>query len=107
MIAPTTDTTVESRKRLFVPMFLAASAVVWASCGHVHNESPDSSRAPRVVTDMSDRRVTVPAVVERIGEQFPAHTVTSIMLGAGDRIAAIPPNVSTLPLLRKIYPRVE
>ena len=31
-------------------------------------------------------------------EQFPAHTVTDIMLGVGSKLDAIPQNVSTIPL---------
>jgi iron complex transport system substrate-binding protein len=60
----------------------------------------------QTVIDMSGASVTVPLDVERIAEQFPAHTVTDIMLGAGDKLVAIPRNVKTLPLLRKIYPRI-
>lgn len=58
------------------------------------------------VIDMSGASVTVPLKVERIAEQFPAHTVTDIMLGAGDKLVAIPRNVKTIPLLRKIHPRI-
>jgi iron complex transport system substrate-binding protein len=60
----------------------------------------------RTVIDMSGASVTVPLDVERIAEQFPAHTVTDIMLGAGDKLVAIPRNVKTIPLLRKIHPRI-
>jgi iron complex transport system substrate-binding protein len=58
------------------------------------------------VTDMLGRTVTVPVHIDRIAEQFPAHTVTDVMLGAGDKIVAIPTNVKTIPLLQKIYPRI-
>lgn len=58
------------------------------------------------VTDMAGRNVSVPNVVNRIAEQFPAHTVTDVMLGMGDKIIAIPQNVKTIPLLRKIDPRI-
>lgn len=59
-----------------------------------------------VVTDIAGRVVTVPVTINRIAEQFPAHTVTDIMLGVGDKIIVIPPNVKTIPLLRKIHPGV-
>jgi len=62
--------------------------------------------ATRTITDMSGASVTVPLKIERIAEQFPAHTVTDIMLGAGDKLVAIPQNVKTIPLLQKIYPRI-
>ena len=59
-----------------------------------------------VVTDIAGRAVTVPITINRIAEQFPAHTVTDIMLGVGDKVIAIPQNVKTIPLLRKIHPGV-
>lgn len=62
--------------------------------------------ATKTVVDMSGTSITVPLQVERIAEQFPAHTVTDILLGAGDKLVAIPRNVKTIPLLRKIYPRI-
>lgn len=60
----------------------------------------------QTVTDMSGTSVTVPVKAGRIAEQFPAHTVTDIMLGAGDKLVGIPQNVKTIPLLKKIYPRI-
>jgi iron complex transport system substrate-binding protein len=60
-----------------------------------------------VVTGMTGEAVTVPVTVERIAEQFPAHTVTDLMLGAGPRLVAIPVNVKTLPFLRKVFAPIE
>lgn len=62
--------------------------------------------ATHTITDMSGATVVVPVNVARIAEQFPAHTVTDILLGAGDRLVAIPQNVKTIPLLREVYPRI-
>jgi iron complex transport system substrate-binding protein len=62
--------------------------------------------ATHVVTDMSGTTVVVPRRVDRIAEQFPAHTVTDIMLGVGEKLVAIPQNVRTIPLLRKIFPPI-
>lgn len=62
--------------------------------------------ATHAVVDMSGASVTVPVTIERIAEQFPAHTATDIMLGVGDRLVAIPQNVKTIPFLRKVYPRI-
>jgi iron complex transport system substrate-binding protein len=56
---------------------------------------------------MSGVSVRVPNQVDRIAEQFPAHTTTDIMLGVGDKIVAIPPNVKTLPFLSKVFPKVK
>jgi iron complex transport system substrate-binding protein len=78
----------------FAGGFLAASQPGW------------SQSATHTVTDMLGTSVTVPVTINRIAEQFPAHTVTDIMLGMGDKIVAIPQNVKTIPLLLKIYPGI-
>lgn len=62
--------------------------------------------ADRTVTDMSGRKVPLPGEINRIAQQFPAHTVTVIMLGAGEKLVAIPQNVKIIPLMSKIYPRI-
>lgn len=62
--------------------------------------------ATHVVTDMRGVSVTVPVKIERLAEQFPAHTITDIMLGMGDKLVAIPRNVKTIPLLQKVFPRI-
>jgi iron complex transport system substrate-binding protein len=62
--------------------------------------------ATHTVVDMSGASVAVPVVINRIAEEFPAHTVTDIMLGVGDKLVAIPQNVKTIPLLRQVYPRI-
>jgi iron complex transport system substrate-binding protein len=51
--------------------------------------------------------VTVPATVDRIAEQYPSHVMTDLLLGAGDKLVAIPQNVKTIPFLRKVYPRIS
>jgi iron complex transport system substrate-binding protein len=60
----------------------------------------------QVVTTISGAQVRVPLRVNRIAEQFPAHTATDIMLGAGGKLVAIPPNVKTLPFLRNVFPGI-
>ncbi|MGH3669689.1 MAG: ABC transporter substrate-binding protein [Pseudonocardiaceae bacterium] len=59
-----------------------------------------------MVTTISGAQVRVPLQVKRIAEQFPAHTATDIMLGVGDKLVAIPPNVKTLPFLKKVFPGI-
>jgi iron complex transport system substrate-binding protein len=51
-------------------------------------------------------KVTVPDNFTRIAEQFPAHTVTDILLGVGSKLDAIPQNVSTIPFLKAIDPGI-
>lgn len=99
-----TVTALHRSSRMFVPAVVAASVVAAASCG-----GPPESAAPttRVVTDMAGNEVTVPTEVRRVGEQFPAHTVITIMLGAGSKISAITTNVKTIPFLQKVYPEIS
>ncbi|CAO5149885.1 iron complex transport system substrate-binding protein [Frankia sp. AiPs1] len=99
------------RTRLLALGAAAGIAALAAGCG----SSGSSTAAPaapatpttQVVTGMSGEKATVPLKVDRIAEQFPAHTVTDIMLGAGDRLVAIPQNVKTLPFLRTVFPRIN
>lgn len=92
------------RRRHVVPAALAlACAVGVAACG---GGQTVRDAGPRTFTDTSGVQVQVPADVEKVGEQFPAHTVTTIMLGDGAKLAAIPPNVRTLPFLKKVYPQI-
>lgn len=103
-----------SRRRTFVPnryrgarRWAAAAAVgcaalAAAGCG----AKPAAAPATHVVTDMAGDKVTVPDTVTRIAEQFPAHTVTDLMLGVGGKLDAIPQNVATIPFLKAIDPGI-
>ncbi|MCK9893686.1 ABC transporter substrate-binding protein [Frankia sp. AgB32] len=86
----------------------AAMAAVVAGCGS-SGSSGATAAAPttQVVTSMSGEKVTVPLKIDRIAEQFPAHTVTDLMLGVGDKLVAIPQNVKTIPFLRKVFPDIN
>ncbi|WP_308301652.1 ABC transporter substrate-binding protein [Frankia umida] len=59
-----------------------------------------------MVTDLSGAKVTVPTIINSIAEQFPAHTVTDVMLGVGDKLVAIPQNVSTIPFMQTVQPSI-
>lgn len=74
-----------------------------AGCGAT---TSSTHAATHVVTDMSGDKVAVPDNVTRIAEQFPAHTVTDIMLGVGGKLDAIPQNVSTIPFLKAVDPGI-
>ncbi|MGH3797606.1 MAG: ABC transporter substrate-binding protein [Pseudonocardiaceae bacterium] len=89
--------------RALAPILAATTPVGLVSCSRAQT----SPQPTHVVTDMSGARVKVSLDVEHVGEQFPAHTVTDIMLGAGSKIVAIPPNVKTLPFLKKMYPQIS
>jgi iron complex transport system substrate-binding protein len=78
-------------------------AVLAAGCGAT---TSSTHAATHVVTDMSGDKVAVPDNVTRIAEQFPAHTVTDIMLGVGGKLDAIPQNVSTIPFLKAVDPGI-
>ncbi|MGH3779026.1 MAG: hypothetical protein ACRDRR_25390 [Pseudonocardiaceae bacterium] len=94
-------------RRALVPILVATSLMVLVSCSSSPSSPQSSGPSTRVVTDTSGTKVTVPVDVERVGEQFPAHTVITIMLGAGSKIAAITTNVKTLPFLQKLYPQIS
>lgn len=89
--------------RALAAIFVALSMVGLLACG---SSDPSAQQTQRVFTDMSGAKVKVPTEVERVGEEFPAHTVTTVMLGAGEKLAAVPPNVKTLPFLKKVYPEI-
>ncbi|WP_231861214.1 ABC transporter substrate-binding protein [Frankia alni] len=79
-----------------------------ADAGGKSSATPAAPATPatHVVTDLSGATVTVPTTVNRIAEQFPAHVVADIMLGVGDKLVAIPQNVSTIPFLRTVQPSI-
>jgi iron complex transport system substrate-binding protein len=81
-------------------MFIIAVAGWWAS-------TAASQQTTHTVTGYVGAAVVIPTEIDRIAEQFPAHTVTDIMLGAGDKLAAISQNVKTIPLLKRGYPRIS
>ncbi len=82
------------------------AAILACSFAGAGGQAGRSQSATHVVTDMTGASVAVPVTVNRIAEQFPAHTVTDIMLGMGDKLVAIPQNVKTIPLLKKIHPGI-
>ena len=84
---------------------LAASLI--SAVTLIGGPSGRAQSSSHTIIDMAGRRVSVPTVINHIAEQFPAHTVTDIMLGVGDKIIAIPQNVKTIPLLRKIDPAIS
>ncbi|KJE19286.1 hypothetical protein FF36_06441 [Frankia torreyi] len=79
-----------------------------ADAGSKSSATPTTSATPatHVVTDLSGAKVTVPTTINRIAEQFPAHTVADIMLGVGDKLVAIQQNVSTIPFLQAVQPSI-
>lgn len=79
------------------------AALAAAGCGAT---TSGTRAAAHTVTDMAGDKVAVPDTVTRIAEQFPAHTVTDILLGAGGRLDAIPKNVSTIPFLKAVDPDI-
>lgn len=81
-------------------------ALAFALAISVTVPAPAAAQATHVVTDMTGATISVPVEVNRIAILYPAHTVTDIMLGVGDKIVVIPQNVKTIPLLQKIYPRI-
>lgn len=86
---------------------VACAVAAAAGCGASAGGSPAShAAATHVVTDMAGDKVTVPDKVTRIAEQFPAHTVTDLLLGVGGELDAIPQNVSTIPFLKAIDPGI-
>ncbi|WP_239333242.1 ABC transporter substrate-binding protein [Frankia sp. CiP3] len=98
-------------RRVPVRILASAAAVTMAAgvagCGGSSGSDGAGARSgTQVVTSVSGEKATIPIRIDRIAEQFPAHTVTDLMLGVGDRLVAIPQNVKTIPFLRKVYPRI-
>lgn len=82
---------------------MLCAALAATGCGAT---TSNTHAASHMVTDMSGDKVAVPDNVTRIAEQFPAHTVTDIMLGEGSKLDAIPQNVSTIPFLKAVDPSI-
>lgn len=64
--------------------------------------------AERVVTDMTGRQVILPATLDRIAQEWSAHTVIVEMLGAGKNLVAVNEGVKppAMPLLQKVNPGI-
>ncbi|MEX5709337.1 ABC transporter substrate-binding protein [Parafrankia sp. FMc6] len=96
--------------RILAPTVAVTMTALVAGCSDSGSSADatggSADSGTQVVTSVSGEKVTIPLRIERIAEQFPAHTVTDLMLGVGDRLVAIPQNVKTIPFLRKVYPRI-
>ncbi len=102
------------RKHIAVAVGLAGTLALAACSSSGRDDTTASSSssttsptpATHVVTDLDGTKVTLPTTINRIAEQFPAHTVSDIMLGVGDKLVAIPQNVSTIPFLQTVQPSI-
>lgn len=91
-----------------LPVALSVAALLSACGGTASpNSSARAAQTVHTVTDMTPTRVTVPVHVTGIGEAFPAHVITDIMLGAAAKITAVPPNVKEVPLLAAVDPGIN
>lgn len=94
------------RSAAWCAVVAVAGAGVLAACGSSTPQGSSGHRSSHTVTDMSGAKVSVPRKVDRIAEQFPAHTVTDLMLGVADKLVGISNNVKTLPFLAKVDPGI-
>ncbi len=68
--------------------------------------TPVPSVTTRTITDMTGTSVTIPATVNRVADQWPAHNEVMVMLGAGDKLVATTTTVQALPWFKKLDPAI-
>lgn len=83
-------------------MRILAALVVAAAAG-VFAQAPAPSRQ---ITDVAGRVVTLPAVVNRIADPWPANNAMVLMLGAADKLAATSWQAARQPWFSRLYPRM-
>lgn len=65
-----------------------------------------AAQAQRVITDAAGRRVTIPSIVTRVADPWPANNAMVLMLGGADKLVATSDQARRQPWLRKLYPRI-
>jgi iron complex transport system substrate-binding protein len=65
-----------------------------------------TAHAQRVITDAAGRRVTIPSIVTRVADPWPANNAMVLMLGGADKLVATSDQARRQPWLRKLYPRI-
>jgi iron complex transport system substrate-binding protein len=65
-----------------------------------------TAHAQRVITDAAGRRVTIPSIVTRVADPWPANNAMVLMLGGADKLVATSDQARRQPWLRKLYLRI-
>jgi ABC-type Fe3+-hydroxamate transport system substrate-binding protein len=70
--------------------------------------TPGAGGQGHVVTDMTNRTVTMPPQVNRIAEEWSAHAIIVEMLGAGSKLVAVNQGIQppAMPFLQQVDPRL-
>ncbi|MGH8228734.1 MAG: ABC transporter substrate-binding protein [Steroidobacteraceae bacterium] len=68
--------------------------------------SAPAAAATRQITDAAGRHVTIPLVVNRVADAWPANNAVVLMLGGADKLVATSVQARKQPWLRKLYPRI-
>ena len=63
--------------------------------------------ATRQITDAAGRHVTIPLVVRRVADPWPANNAMVLMLGGADKLVATSDQARRQPWLRKLYPHID
>lgn len=82
---------------------LLCVGIVWADSSSIPSTTNGSSRT---ITDMIGDTVTIPANIDRIVDNWPAHQPTILMLGAEDKLVGTTQTAQSLPFLKKLFPQI-
>ncbi|NMC75939.1 MAG: ABC transporter substrate-binding protein [Candidatus Methanofastidiosa archaeon] len=77
-------------RKIGMIVLLAVLTVAIFSAGCTSQGTESSTSKTRTVVDMTGRTVEVPAEINRIADQFPAHNTVVLLLGFADKIVAAP-----------------
>jgi iron complex transport system substrate-binding protein len=71
--------------------------------------APRSALAPatRQITDAAGRIVTIPSIVNRVADPWPANNAMVLMLGGADKLVATSLQARNQPWLQRLYPRID
>jgi iron complex transport system substrate-binding protein len=87
-------------------MWLGGVAVVTAFAQSPSAPTPRSA-ATRQITDAAGRIVTIPSIVNRVADPWPANNAMVLMLGGADKLVATTAQARNQPWLRRLYPRID
>lgn len=66
-----------------------------------------AAAATRQITDAAGRQVTIPLIVHRVADPWPANNAMVLMLGGAEKLVATSEQARRQPWLRKLYPRID
>lgn len=97
-------------KKKFLPLLTVLIFIfLMAGCAQktASSTTTKTQTAPKTITDMANKKIVIPAKINRIGDAWPAHNEVLDMLGQGNKIVSTILTAKGRPWLYKINPQMN